>query len=519
MVNDLVIIFEVHQPYRLSRKINERLNLLRKITPEELQHFYFDETTNREIFERVYLKCYRPATQILINLAKKSKEEGHNFKVAFSFSGIFLEQAQIYAPEFLSLVNKLIDLDATELIAQTYFHSLVSLFKSHDEFIEQIKMHIEKVQEIFGVKPQIFENTEFLYNNRIAETINNMKFRAILTEGTEKILGWRSPNYVYKAKHLDIKLLLRNYRLSDDISFRFSSKSWSEWPLTADKYSEWIKKSKGDLVMLAMDYETFGEHNWPESGIHEFLYWLPIEMWKRNINLISPSQAIEKYSAVDEIDVPEDNTISWADEERDTSAWTGNIFQKHSFNSIESMERLIKILNNKHYLRLWRLLTTSDHYYYMSMKGGNTGAVHSYFSHFSSPLEAFIVFTRVVADLNIRIQDELRKPEYLYYRLVEAEVPDIFKFRFYRRFGEELGITAGNLIQLIEHLKNIDIDSIEFHMERNDIARWIKDVLGDHELSRKIRKIQKLHGEELRKELLNILQNRIKELSNMHKNL
>ncbi len=517
MVNDLVIIFEVHQPYRISRKINEKLNLLRKISPEELEHLYFDETTNREIFERVYSKCYKPATQILINLAKKSKEEGRSFKIAFSFSGIFLEQAQSYTPDFLNLINELIDLNAAELIAQTYFHSLVSLFKSHDEFIEQIKMHIKIIQEIFGIRPQIFENTEFLYNNKIAKTVEDLNFHAILTEGTERILEWRSPNYVYKAKNLNIKLLLRNYRLSDDISFRFTSRTWSEWPLTADKYSEWIKKSNGDIIVLAMDYETFGEHNWPESGIHEFLYWFPIEAWKRDIRFISPSQAIEKHSPVDEIDVPENNTISWADEERNTSAWLGNILQKHNFDSIESIERLVKILNNKHYLRLWRLLTISDHYYYMSMKGGDTDAVHSYFSHFSSPLEAFIVFTRAITDLNLRIQEELRKPEYLYYRLIKIEVPDTFKFKFYKGFGEELGIRAGNLIQLIEHLKNIEINSIEFHMERGDIARWIKDVLGDYELSKRIRKIQGLHGEELRKELISILQNRIKELSYTHK--
>ncbi|MEM3833105.1 MAG: DUF5752 family protein [Thermoprotei archaeon] len=517
MVNDLVVIFEVHQPYRISRKINEKLNLLRKISLEELEHLYFDRTLNKEIFERVYSKCYRPATQILINLAKKSREEGHSFKIAFSFSGIFLEQAQFYTPDFINLINKLIDFNAAELITQTYFHSLASLFKSHDEFIEQIKMHIEKIQEIFGIRPQIFENTEFLYNNKIAKAIKDMNFRAILTEGTEKILGWRSPNYVYKAKNLDIKLLLRNYRLSDDIGFRFTSRTWSERPLTADKYSEWIRKSSGDIIVLAMDYETFGEHNWPESGIHEFLYWFPVEAWKRDIRFISPSQAIEKYSSVDEIDIPEDNTISWADEERDTSAWLGNVLQKHCFDSIGSMEKLVKILNNKHYLRLWRLFTTSDHYYYMSMKKGGSGAVHSYFSHFSSPLEAFIVFTRAITDLNLRIQEELRKPEYLYYRLTEIETSDTFKFKFYKGYGEELGIEAGNLIQLIEHLKNIDISSIEFHMERGDIARWIKDVLGDYKLSKMIRKIQNLHGEDLRKELINILQNRIKQLSNAHK--
>jgi alpha-amylase len=513
MVNDLILLFEVHQPYRISRKINEYLSLPRKIHPEELEHIYFDDSINKEIFERVYKKCYRPATQILIDIAKKSKENNKTFKVSFSFSGIFLEQAQNYVPDFLDLINKLIDLDAIELIAQTYFHSLVSLFESHDEFIEQVKMQVEKIQELFGIKPQVFENTEFIYNNKIATTINKIGFNTMLTEGTEKILGWRNPNNVYKAKNLNLKLLLRNYRLSDDIGFRFTSKSWTEWPLTADKYSDWIKMSDGQLIVIAMDYETFGEHHWPESGIHDFLYWLPIEIWKRNINLISPSEAIIKYTPVDELDISENNTISWADEERDVSAWLGNILQKHSFNTIESMEKLVKILNNKYYLRLWRLLTTSDHYYYMSMKGGGAGTVHSYFSHLNSPLEAFIIFTRIITDLNIRIQEELRKTTYLYYRLVQINVPDDFKFNFYRGLGEPLEISARNLVELINHLKHIDLTSIEFHMERGDIARWIRDILGDNELATRINKLKQLHGEKLRNALINTLQDRIKELS------
>ncbi len=513
MVNDLVLVFEVHQPYRLNRRINENLNLPRKIRAEELEHIYFDDSINREIFNRVYKKCYKPATQILINIAKKSKEYNNTFKVSFSFSGIFLEQAQVYVPEFLNLINKLIDLNAVELIAQTYFHSLVSLFKSHDEFIEQVRMQTEKIQELFGMKPQVFENTEFIYNNKIALTVKNLGFNIMLTEGTEKILDWRSPNYVYKSKDVDLKLLLRNYRLSDDIGFRFTSKSWVGWPLTADKYSEWIKRSDGQLIVLAMDYETFGEHHWPESGIHDFLYWLPIEAWKRGIKFISPSEAIMKYAPVDELDVQENNTISWADEERNTSAWLGNIFQKHSFNTVESMEKLVKILNNKHYLRLWRLLTTSDHYYYMSMKGGGAGAVHSYFSHLSSPLEAFIIFTRAITDLNVRIQEELRKSTYLYYRLVQINVPENFRFKFYRGLSDPLEISAGNLTELIDHLKHVDLASIEFHMERGDISRWVRDILGDSELASRINKLQRLRGEKLRNELIDTLQNRIKELS------
>jgi alpha-amylase len=271
--------------------------------------------------------------------------------------------------------------------------------------------------------------------------------------------------------------------------------------------------SDGQLIVIAMDYETFGEHHWPESGIHDFLYWLPIEIWKRNINLISPSEAIIKYTPVDELDISENNTISWADEERDVSAWLGNILQKHSCNTIESMEKLVKILNNKYYLRLWRLLTTSDHYYYMSMKGGGAGTVHSYFSHLNSPLEAFIIFTRIITDLNIRIQGELRKTTYLYYRLVQINVPDDFKFNFYRGLGEPLEISARNLVELINHLKHIDLTSIEFHMERGDIARWIRDILGDNELATRINKLKQLHGEKLRNALINTLQDRIKELS------
>jgi len=329
--------FEVHQPFRINRNYRAEYSKGRK----NLFDIYFSNSWNKEVFKKVAEKCYFPATQIIIDRIDELRE----FKVSYSFSGVLIEQCQIWGPDLLELFKELASKKNVELLCQTYYHSLAGLFRKKDEFIEQINMHRNLMKDISKKNPSVFENTEFLYNNSIAKVAEDLEFKAIFTEGAEKILGWRSPNFVYKAIYSDIKVLLRNYRLSDDIAFRFSNRDWNEYPLTADKFATWLAYTPGDCINLFMDYETFGEHHWKETGILEFLKWLPGEILERNIEFALPSELAEK-EAVGEIDVNDFETLSWADAERDTGAWLGNDMQRTCFRGLEKLENIVKKLRN-----------------------------------------------------------------------------------------------------------------------------------------------------------------------------
>ncbi|MGC8850345.1 MAG: glycoside hydrolase family 57 protein, partial [Candidatus Bathyarchaeia archaeon] len=265
---DICLGFEVHQPYRINKDFQEEMGRGKSV--EQLFDIYFDNEWNKSILERVANKCYIPVNEIILRNIEYFRREKKQFKVAFSLSGVLIEQLERWAPDALDSFKRLTESGCVELLDQTYYHSLSSLFSEEkEEFVEQVVLHSRLIKDAFGVKPSIFENTEFIYNNSIAKTLERMGYKGVFTEGAERILGWRSPNYVYKADGANIALLLRNYRLSDDIAFRFSARDWSGWPLTADKYAAWLSATPGQCINIFVDYETFGEHQWPETGIME----------------------------------------------------------------------------------------------------------------------------------------------------------------------------------------------------------------------------------------------------------
>lgn len=388
------IYFEVHQPMRLNRfsvfNIGEESSPLSR---------YFDSKLNQEIFEKVARKCYLPTNNLLLNLIN---EFDGRFRVSFSLTGTFVEYCERFMPEVLDSFKELFRTGAVDFIEETYFHSLSSLYDDLKEFEEQVKMHQMMINRIFGYKPKVFRNTEAIYDNRIVKKVEEMGYKGIITEGTEKILGWRSPNYLYKPYNANMKVLLRNYTLSDDVGFRFSARHWPGYPLTADKYAHWMSHCEGDLVNLFMDYETFGEHQWTETGIFDFLSHLPGEILKyQNLDFVTVSEAIERYQSTGEIDVPW--AISWADADRDVSTWLGNDMQVACFNELKNMGEKIKEQGNPALLHTWRLLQTSDHLYYVSTKGLEDGDVHAYFNHYDTPYDGFINYMNILQDLKQKL--------------------------------------------------------------------------------------------------------------------
>ncbi|PNX49762.1 MAG: alpha-amylase [Thermoplasmata archaeon M9B1D] len=391
----ICLYFEVHQPLRLNHFSVFDIGSKRDLTLN-----YFNDRLNQEIFEKVAKKCYLPTNKILLDLIKKYDGK---FRISFSLTGTFIEYCERYMPSVLDSFKDLFATGAVDFIEETYYHSLSSMYDDLDEFEEQVKMHRKKIKRIFNYKPRIFRNTETIYDNRIAKKITDLGYKGIIAEGADKILGGRSPNYMYKPVDTDLKVLLRNYKLSDDIGFRFSTHNWSEFPLTADKYAKWLSRCEGDLVNLFIDYETFGEHQWIETGIFDFLNHLPGEVLKYNhLDFVTVSEAVERYKPVGEIDVPW--AISWADEDRNVSTWLGNDMQIACFNELKNIGRKLKEAGgNERLLKTWRRLQTSDHLYYCSTKGLADGDVHAYFSPYESPYEGFINFMNILQDLKQRV--------------------------------------------------------------------------------------------------------------------
>lgn len=394
IMTSICFYFEVHQPIRLQQfspvNINEKNDAL---------SIYFNHDFNRGIFQKVAEKCYIPTNKMLLELIKKFEGK---FRISFSITGTFIETCKRYMPSLLESFVQLFDTGAVDLIEETYFHSLASLYDDLDEFKEQVIIHRQVMKRLFHYQPTIFRNTEVIYDNRIAKIIAHMGYKGIITEGTEKILGRRSPNYLYKPSNCDMKVFLRNYRLSDDIGFRFSTHDWIEYPLTADKYAHWLSKSKGDIINLFMDYETFGEHQWRETGIFEFLRFLPGEIFRySNLDFVTVSEALQRYTTVGDIDVPW--AISWADEDRNVSTWLGNDMQIACFNILQEIGRLVKKQQKTELLYAWRLLQSSDHLYYMSTKGQKDGTVHTYFRPYDSPYKAFNNYLNILQDLRNKL--------------------------------------------------------------------------------------------------------------------
>ncbi len=388
--------FQVHQPKRL-----------RKYTFFEIgkNHFYEDEEQNRSIFQKVAHKCYLPMTKLLLRLIERYPQ---TFKFTFSFSGLFLEQCHRYSPATLDHFVRLVETGQVEVLAETYYHSLSSLF-AEEEFKKQVQEHQALVYQEFGIKSTAFRNTELIYNNRIAQLVEQMGYRAILAEGAEKILGWRSPNYLYQPQHCtQLKLLLRNYPLTDDIAFRFSDRAWVEYPVTAEKYAYWLHalSRDADIVNLFMDFETFGEHQWADSGIFEFMAKLPeFILLHPDYYFTTPSEAITHLETRGMLDVP--NPLSWADEERDLTAWRGNNLQEDALKAVYDLQLAVYQTKDDHLLNTWRSLLTSDHFYYLCTKYAADGDVHKYFSPYSNPYEAYINYMNVLADFRGVVEQKL----------------------------------------------------------------------------------------------------------------
>ncbi|MBN2317023.1 MAG: glycoside hydrolase family 57 protein [Sedimentisphaerales bacterium] len=382
--------FQVHQPVRL-----------RHYTVFDKHEYYFDDHKNGAICRKVADKCYLPANRLLLDLIRRF--EGR-FRVSYSITGVLLEQLQHCAPEVLSTFDALAETGCVEFLAETYYHSLSFLY-SRDEFIEQINKHVDTIEYYFGQRPKVFRNTELIYNNDLAALIESMGcFDAIITEGADHILGYRSPDFVYKPKGCEkLKLLLKNYSLSDDIAFRFSNRHWPQWPLTAEKFAQWIHNvnGNGNVVNLFMDYETFGEHQWEDTGIFDFIRHLPDEILKHPDNdFKTPTEVVKSYDSVGEVNVP--HIISWADTERDLSAWLGNAMQSNAIHELYRIEKRIKDTNDENIIGDWRKLQASDHFYYMCTKYFADGDVHKYFNPYDSPYDSYINFMNVLGHLDSR---------------------------------------------------------------------------------------------------------------------
>lgn len=478
--------------------------MFKRKTKEELFDFYFDNSKNKEIFDRAAKKCYFPANDVLLALIDRFKNERKRVKFSFSISGVFLEQCESFNPDLLESFKQLSTTGCVEFLNQPYYHSLAGLYPVRDEFIEQVQMHRQLMKDLFHSEPVAFENTELIYNNAIARAVDKMGFRAIFTEGIDRILKGRSPNYVYKARGCErLRVLLRNFKLTDDIAFRFSVRTWSDWPLTADKYANWLAAAQGQCVTIFPDYETFGEHHWPETGIHDFLRNLPLEIFKHeNLSMSTPSEMLNKHGAAGEIDVPElGGTVSWADINRDTSGWLGNTMQWAYYTTSKELEPLVKESNDSELLRLWRYFLTSDHLYYMFSAGGAPGEVHTYFSPYKTPTDAFVTAQGALLDFESKLRD---------YAYVANE-----PFLFYKGSGEEnfTGIKAWTLTGFLRTIQQIETTTLEFHSQNEDFEKWATLSLRDEKLAKQLKRIRtsNAQGDELRKSLTAAVQSRLAE--------
>ncbi len=397
-MKNICFYFQVHQPFRLRNfhffEIGSNSN-------------YFDEQANMAILKKVAYNCYFPANEALLQLIR---EHGKRFKVSFSISGTALDQFEKYMPELIDSFKTLAATGCVEFLGETYAHSLAAI-KSKAEFEQQVQAHSDRIEALFGKRPEVFRNTELIYADFIGDVIADMGFKGMLAEGALQVLGWKSPNYLYTsatAPHL--KLLLKNFRLSDDIAFRFSDGNWAEHPLTTDKYIHWLNEisEEEQIVNLFMDYETFGEHQWKSTGIFDFLRDFPGALLKdSDYCFVTPSEAIELLTPVASIAMPA--PVSWADEERDLTAWLGNDLQDDAFENLYNLEDKVKLLNHPQVNMEWLYLQTSDHFYYMCTKFFADGDVHKYFNPYGSPFDAFINYMNVLSDFTIKLDRMLKE--------------------------------------------------------------------------------------------------------------
>ncbi|MEM1610362.1 MAG: glycoside hydrolase family 57 protein [Sulfolobales archaeon] len=461
---DIILFFEIHQPLRIVPLIDIPPGLEIK-DPKTLFEWDLNEYVFKRVAERVYIK----ASKILY----KSLQENPGFKFTISVSGIALELMRRWAPEAIELMRRMAETERVEFTAQTYYHSLAWLI-DREEFIEQVWEHVKILDELIGYKPTSAENSEFIYNNDVGCTLASMGFKVVVTEGVEWIQGFSGYNYVYENPLCGVRLLLRNYRLSDDIGFRFSLRTWDQYPLTADKYASWLEASPGDVVFIAVDYETLGEHHWPETGIYEFLEWLPREVSRRpRLRFSTVTEAATMNKARGIYDVPPWNTISWADE-RDLSAWIGNEVQRIALETLKNLYSYARALGGD-VLRLWRLFSMSDHFYYQATKAGPAGEVHSYFNPYGSPYRAQITYLRALDILAKYIAERARSDICEFLKRFRAL--DKYCFYFRNQRGLYIGVKACSYGELLNALRTLPRDIIEYHIARRDIETWLRYVL------------------------------------------
>ena len=395
----ITLYLHVHQPWRVRKY---------SIFDTATHHDYYDEAdqhtdrNNERVLRKVADKSYRPMNALLEKLLHRYPD----FKVSLSITGTFLEQAEQWAPDVIESFRRLVDTGQVEIVSETYYHSL-AFFYSREEFERQVEAHRDKVRELFGVETSVFRNTELAYNDELAKWADGYGFKGILAEGWDPILQWRSPNYVYQPAGTNtIKLLLKNYRLSDDLAFRFGNKAWESWPLTAGTYSEWANTALGDssTINLFMDYETFGEHQWADTGIFGFFEEF-VGTWLQNPDntFYTVSEAIDAHESAGEISMP--HTVTWADSERDLTAWLGNDMQHEALRHLYALEDAVLRSGDKELVADWRKLQTSDHVYYMCTKWFTDGDVHAYFSPYDSPYDAFLYFMNALRDVRYRLME------------------------------------------------------------------------------------------------------------------
>lgn len=406
----ICLYFQVHQPNRLKEYTFFDLGQ---------EHFYENDQLNGEVINKVAEKCYLPANKMMLDLIKKYKGK---FKIAYSLSGVFIEQLEYHRPDVLQSFIDLARTGCVEFLGETYYHSLC-YFYSQKEFRRQVLLHRNKIQQHFGQKPKVFRNTELTYNNEMAAFVERMGYKGIITEGVDWHLNGRSPNYLYRAPNAEkIKVVLRNHILSDDLGFRFSDKRWPEYPLSADKFTGWLAESKGDVINLFMDYESIGEHQWADTGIYDFFRTLPEKVKTQpSLSFMMPTEVVEKFKSRSVYDIH--NPISWADHERNLSAWDGNNMQKEALKKVYELEKLVKTSRNMDLIHVWAKLQTSDHFYYMSTKGSTDGKVHNYFSPYGSPYDGYIYYMNALSDLEIILNTRNRRKKELEASALKAALP------------------------------------------------------------------------------------------------
>ena len=401
-MRSIVLYLHMHQPWRLKHY---------NIFSVDHDHDYWTEkdfyagTNNERIFKKVADKSYRPMLAVL----EKCIKEYPGFKFSLSITGTFLDQAEKWAPDVIEDLKRLTKTGRVEIVAETYYHSL-AFFYDKAEFEAQVKLHQDRIYKLFGVRSKVYRNTELSYNNELAKWADEFGFKGVLAEGWDKILEWRSPNFVYRPEGCkNIKLLMKNYRLSDDIAFRFSDKHWKEWPLTVEKYIRWLETDtlRGPLINLFMDFETFGENIWEDTGIFKFFEHL-VYAWSKDKdnNFMTVSEACDSMEPSAEISMPW--TVTWADTERDLSAWLGNSMQHEAMKALYELKDEILATGDRKLIEDWRRLQTSDHPYYMCTKYFNDGDVHAYFSPYDSPYDAFLYFMNALRDMRGRLDGVTR---------------------------------------------------------------------------------------------------------------